>query len=78
MNNSGCYKLLVSGPNITEDHVFNTFFNYGNPKVVMGRDSKYAPVATMEFAHEKEAENAILNLNGKPPLNWSVSVCKTR
>ncbi|KAI9555491.1 hypothetical protein GHT06_018006 [Daphnia sinensis] len=75
------YKLFVSGihPHTTEEGIKYIFCNYGKPlSVIRTRNKLQQPIAFVEFASQCEADNAIIELDGKPPLNWEVCYAMTR
>ncbi|KZS17360.1 Uncharacterized protein APZ42_016991 [Daphnia magna] len=75
------YKLFVSGihPHTTEEGIRHIFCNYGKPlSVIRTRNKLQQPIAFVEFESQCEADNAIIELDGKPPLNWEVCYAMTR
>ncbi|KAI9559574.1 hypothetical protein GHT06_013579 [Daphnia sinensis] len=77
------YKLFVNGihSDMTENGLRHVFSNYGNPisiKLFRTNNNLHQPIAFVEFESQYEADNAIVALDGKPPLNWEVVYANRR
>ncbi|XP_046464135.1 uncharacterized protein LOC124209928 isoform X5 [Daphnia pulex] len=74
------YRLHVSGLHFdtTEEGLRHIFSNYGNPmSVSMIRSRNQQLTAFVEFESQYEADNAIMGLHLKPPLNWEVNYTRS-
>ncbi|XP_057365752.1 uncharacterized protein LOC130686636 [Daphnia carinata] len=77
------YKLFVNGmhSDMTENGLRHIFSNYGNPisiKLFRTNNNPHQPIAFVEFESQYEADNAIVALDGRPPLNWEVVYANSR
>ncbi|KAK4029058.1 hypothetical protein OUZ56_022070 [Daphnia magna] len=77
------YKLFINGihSDTTENGLRHIFSNYGNPisiKLFRTNNNLHQPIAFVEFESQYEADNAIVALDGKPPLNWEVVYANRR